>query len=119
MRRLRSRSTSESTSRGRSATSASHFMISATGALRSIASSRLITATPNTLSTRRVSSLGIVVPHLRVQVQRRNFGPARLARGLEILRVHEVHALVQVELELAAGVARGEPALWCWGERVP
>src|SRR5262249_47576021 len=39
--------------------SVSHFMISASGSLRSIASSRFVTATPNTLSTRRVSSLGI------------------------------------------------------------
>src|SRR5207247_987546 len=59
MRRLRRRSTSARVSRVRSATSASHFMISSSGALRSMASSRFVTATPNSFRTRRVSSLGI------------------------------------------------------------
>src|SRR5438067_4649517 len=94
-------------------------MISATGARRSMASSRLVTATPKTLSTRRVSSLGMYASRPSLgQVQRRHVDPARVARGLEVLRVHEMHPVMQVQLELATAVARPDPPLGIVEERL-
>src|SRR5438552_16297929 len=42
--------------------------------------------------------------------ERRRILPQRLALGTEVLRVHEVEAVVQVHLELAAAVPRADPA---------
>src|SRR5688572_18614767 len=103
MRRLRRRSRKASSSRVRSARSRSHFMICATGFLPSMASSRLVTATPKSFSSRRVTSLGMAATApLRVDIDRGYVGPARRAVGLEILRVHEMQAVMEVHLELAA-----------------
>src|SRR4029450_7950903 len=80
-----------------------------------MASSRLVTATPKSFSRRRVSSLGMVAsPDYRaglgLQVERRRLAPARVTLGLEVARTHEVHAVVQVQLELAAAVPSSEPS---------
>jgi len=116
MRRLRKRSTRAITSRVRSASSWSHFMISSIGAVPSIASSRLVTATPKSFNRRRVSSLGMsglpffdLPPPCLREVQRGRVAPAGVAVGLEVPRVHEVQPVVQVHLELAAAVARTDP----------
>src|SRR4030095_10299559 len=80
-----------------------------------MASSRLVTAMPKSFSSRRVSSLGMaespeLSAGLGLQVERRRFAPARVTLGLEVARAHEVHAVVQVQLELAPAVPRGQPS---------
>src|SRR5215470_17424109 len=161
IRRLRKRSTKAMTSRVRSASSASSFVISSTGACRSIASSRLVTATPKTFSNRRVSSLGmrsvlhrvgsqqarsgrgpptsvvwsardgrdLMLARLRargpspnrptartaarsgrgpptsIEGQLGDVSPARLALRLEVLRIHEVEAVMEIHLEFPTTVA--------------
>src|SRR5437660_12770479 len=47
---------------------------------------------------------------LRVEIERRRLFPPRLALRLEVSRVHEVHAVMQVPLELAAAVPAADPA---------
>src|SRR5262245_12928828 len=133
------------TSRVRSASSASSFVICSTGACSSMASSRLVTATPKSLSNRRVSSLGMRPPSFvrsgctgraparsgrspptsivwsardgrgparsgrapptSIEGQLGHVAPARLALRLEVLRVHEVEAVMEVHLELPAAIA--------------
>src|SRR2546430_3222304 len=43
--------------------------------------------------------------------------PARLALGLEVLGGHEVHPVVEVQLELPAAVSRGDPPRRVFEER--
>src|SRR5215813_9364294 len=54
----------------------------------------------------------------RVDVERRRVLPLRLALGLEVTGVHEVQAVMQVHLELAAAVAAADPARWILEQRV-
>src|SRR5262245_18327313 len=77
-----------------------------------MASSRLVTATPKSFSSRRVSSLGMVSSPdcRRLQVERRRLTPARVTLGLEVARADEVQAVVQVQLELAAAVPGAKPS---------
>src|SRR2546422_11777005 len=85
-------------------------MISSTGARRSIASSRLVTATPKSFNSRRVSSLGMSTsPLLTLQLECRRVAPPGVTLGFEVPRVHEVHSVVQVHLELASAVPVAEP----------
>src|SRR5256886_8731462 len=44
-----------------------------------------------------------------VEAERRHVPPPRLALGLEVLGGHEVHPVVEVQLELPAAVSRGDP----------
>src|SRR5919108_4363367 len=102
-------------------------------------SSRFVTATPKTLSTRRVSSLGmaslldvgaserraprhpgltVIATHSLVHGDRRRFLPPRLALGSEVLGVHPVQAVMEVHLVLAAAVALADPALGVRQERI-
>src|SRR5258705_13108729 len=54
----------------------------------------------------------------RVHVEGRGVSPVRLALGLEVARVHEMQAVVQVHLELASAVAAADPARRVLEERV-
>src|SRR4029453_3058661 len=55
---------------------------------------------------------------LGVEVERRRFLPLGLALGLEVARVHEVQAVMQVHLELAAAVPAADPARGILEERL-
>src|SRR5258705_4892319 len=53
-----------------------------------------------------------------VHVERRRVLPQRLAFGLEVTRVHEVQAVVQVHLELTSAVMTADPARRILQERL-
>src|SRR6266436_125023 len=55
---------------------------------------------------------------LRVQIERRRLFPQGLALGLEVPGVHEVQAVMQVHLELAAAVSAADPARGILEERL-
>src|SRR6266478_6863383 len=74
------------------------------------------TATPDAstlASIRRPRAVG-----LRVQIERRRLFPQGLALGLEVPGVHEVQAVMQVHLELAAAVSAADPARGILEERL-
>src|SRR5215510_3124063 len=54
----------------------------------------------------------------RVDVERRRVLPLRLPLGLEVTGVHEVQAVMEVHLELAAAVAAADPARRILEQRV-
>src|SRR5438309_5735938 len=55
---------------------------------------------------------------LRVDIERGRVAPAGIALGLEVARVHEVHPVMQVHLELAPAVLSADPAGRVLQERV-
>src|SRR3989442_8165806 len=52
-----------------------------------------------------------------VEAELRHVPPARLALGLEVLGGHEVHPVVEVQLELPAAVSRADPPRRVFEER--
>src|SRR6059036_2010728 len=74
------------------------------------------TATPD--ASTRAAIRPAAASGSRVDVEGRRVYPLRLAHGLEVARVHEVQAVMEVHLELAAAIAAGDPARRIVQERV-
>src|SRR5437870_10659031 len=71
------------------------------------------TATPDESTRATISRSG-----LRVQIQRRRIVPPGLALGLEVSRIHEVQAVMEIHLELATAVPTADPVRGILEERL-